>query len=254
MSQSQQTENTETPADNEQNAVEPAEQQTDSDSGENEPAGEAEAPPPEGAGEPVEAPSESPEDTIVKLESDLASTHDKLLRAVAETENVRRRAQRDKEDMARYAVTNFARDLIGVADNLRRALESVDEGTRKENPSIENLLIGVEMTERELLTAFEKSNIRRMEPVGQKFDPNVHEAMFEYDDPSRPAGTVGQVIETGYMLHDRPLRPAKVGITKGGAKSEALPETPPAPADETAEPPAYENRTGEPGEHIDEEL
>lgn len=195
------------------------------------------------------------EDDVVRLEADLASAHDKLLRAVAETENVRRRAQRDKEDTARYAVSNFSRDLLSVADNLRRALDSVDDETRKDNAALENLMIGVELTERELLAAFERNNIRRMETIGQRFDPNFHEAMFEYEDAEQPVKTVGQEIEAGYMLHNRALRPAKVGITKGGPKAEA-----PAPgnseeqADSSAESAAYEPRPGAPGEQFDEEL
>ncbi len=201
----------------------------------------------------------TPEADIARLEAELASSHDKLLRAVAETENVRRRAQRDKEDTARYAVSNFSRDLLSVVDNLRRALDSVDAETRKENPALENLMIGVEMTERELLTAFERNNIRRMETIGQKFDPNFHEAMFEYDDPDQPAKTIGQEIEAGYMLHDRALRPAKVGITKGGPKSDAAgqdeaPVAPEEPADSSAGSTAYDPRSGAPGEQFDEEL
>ncbi|MBT3556529.1 MAG: nucleotide exchange factor GrpE [Rhodospirillales bacterium] len=193
----------------------------------------------------------SPEDEVVRLEGELASMHDKLLRAVAETENVRRRAQRDKEDTARYAVSNFSRDLLSVADNLRRALDSVDEDARKESPALENLMIGVEMTERELLAAFERTNIRRMETIGQRFDPNFHEAMFEYDDPDQPAKTVGQEIEAGYMLHDRALRPAKVGVTKGGPKEEAPAAGSPGNTPESG---TYEPKAGEPGATFDEEL
>ena len=203
------------------------------------------------AGDPEEDNESSPEEEVIRLEGELASMHDKLLRAVAETENVRRRAQRDKEDTARYAVSNFSRDLLSVADNLRRALDSVDEDARKENPALENLMIGVEMTERELLAAFERNNIRRMETIGQRFDPNVHEAMFEYDDPDQPAKTVGQEIEAGYMLHDRALRPAKVGITKGGPKEET--PAPDAPENAT-DSGAYESKAGEPGAAFDEEL
>ncbi len=199
----------------------------------------------------VAAPTKDPADEIARLEVDLASAHDKLLRAVAETENVRRRAQRDKEDTARYAVSNFSRDLLSVADNLRRALDSVDTEARKESPDLENLMIGVEMTERELLAAFERNNIRRMTAIGQRFDPNFHEAMFEYDDPDQPVKTVGQEIEAGYMLHDRALRPAKVGITKGGPKAEAPTEN---ASKDQADSSAYEGRTGEPGETFDEEL
>jgi molecular chaperone GrpE len=199
--------------------------------------------------------ADAPEDEIARLEAEVASQHDKLLRAVAETENVRRRAQRDKEDTARYAASNFSRDLLGVADNLRRALDSVDDESRKETPALENLMIGVEMTERELLAAFERNNIRRMETIGQIFDPNFHEAMFEYDDAEQPAKTVGQEIEAGYMLHNRALRPAKVGITKGGPKAEApKPESVAGTEENPAESTAYNQPAGEPGEQYDEEL
>jgi molecular chaperone GrpE len=202
----------------------------------------------------------TPEERIAGLEAENESLNDRLLRALAETENIRRRSQRDKQDTARYAVANFARDMLAVADNLGRALGSVDEGARKENEVIENLLIGVEMTERELLAAMARIGVTRMEPSGTRFDPNVHEAMFEYDDPSQPAGTVGQVIEPGYMIHERPLRPAKVGITKGGPKadpalmSDAQEDTPADPPKDTVGATTYESTGGAPGGQVDEEL
>ncbi len=184
----------------------------------------------------------TPDQIMAGLVEENAELKDKLLRAVAETENVRRRAQRDKEDMAKYAISNFARDILSVADNMRRAIDSVDEATRKEHGTIENLLIGVEMTERDVLATFERMGIKRMDPVGMKFDPNFHEAMFEYDDVNQPAGSVGQVIEAGYMLHSRALRPAKVGITKGGPKL-AAPGASNAPSEEaSADTAAYENK------------
>jgi len=241
---------TETPAEDVEQSTEDTPEEHAKDDGLAEEASAEDDAHPEGDSSGV-----SEEKDVLRLEAELASAHDKLLRAVAETENVRRRAQRDKEDTARYSVSNFARDLVAVADNLRRALDSVEEGVCKENPAIENLMIGVEMTERELLAAFERNNIRRMEPVGLRFDPNVHEAMFEYDDADQPAGTVGQVIESGYLIHDRPLRPAKVGITKGGPKADASSPCAPQPGpDDGGETSAYEGRTAEPGEHIDEEL
>ncbi len=202
------------------------------------------------------APSETPEEQIARLEAEVGSLNDRLLRAMAETENIRRRSQRDKQDTARYAIANFARDTLAVADNLGRALGSVDEAARKENGVIENLMIGVELTERELTAAMGRVGVTRMEPLGSRFDPNVHEAMFEYDDPSQPAGTVGQVIEPGYMIHDRALRPAKVGITKGGPKvdpAQAVAAEADPSSDSTGAT-AYEATGGEPGGKIDEEL
>jgi len=202
----------------------------------------------------------TPEEQIAALEAEVGSLNDRLLRAMAETENIRRRSQRDKQDTARYAIANFARDMLNVADNLGRALGSVEEDARKENGVIENLMVGVEMTERELMTVMERMGVTRMEPLGTRFDPNIHEAMFEYEDASQPAGSVGQVIEPGYMIHERPLRPAKVGITKGGPKVDT------APAAETSEDSdaesvadnagatAYESTGGSPGGQLDEEL
>lgn len=198
----------------------------------------------------------TPEEQIAGLEAEVASLNDRLLRAMAETENIRRRAQRDKQDTAKYAIANFARDMLSVADNLGRALGSVDESARKDNGILENLMIGVEMTERELMAAMGRVGVSRMEPLGTQFDPNVHEAMFEYDDPSQPAGSVGQLIEPGYMMHDRALRPAKVGITKGGAKPDpAQKENSGADSSsETAGATAYESSGDKPGSQIDEEL
>ena len=198
---------------------------------------------------------EDPDGRIAMLEAEVADMKDKMLRAVAEQENVRRRAQKDIENANRRAVKTFAGDLLAVADNLRRALDSVDEAARKENPAIENVMIGVEMTERELMHAFERHGITRMQPVGQPFDPNFHEAMFEIPDESQPAGTVGQVIETGYVIHGQPLRAAKVGVTKGGPKPEKQPESAAAEGnDDGAADSAKPGAGAEPGSHIDESL
>jgi molecular chaperone GrpE len=162
------------------------------------------------------APSAAPETPpgTGNLEAELAEAKDRLLRALAETENVRRRAQRERDDAQRFAISNFAKDLVNVADNLRRALESVpdaeavDERTR-------NLLAGVAATERELLAAFERAGIRKVEPrVGDRFDHNQHEAMFEVENTGQPAGAIIQVLQPGYMIHDRLLRPAMVGVAK----------------------------------------
>ncbi len=174
-----------------------------------------------------------PEARIGALQTEVAALKDKLLRALAEAENVRRRAERDKIEISKYAVAGFAREILPVADNLRRALESMDEETRKENGAVETLVVGVEMTEREMLNAFERFRIKPIDALGQKFDHNLHEAMFETEDKDRPEGTVIQVLQTGYMLNDRLLRPAKVGVSKGGPK--AAPEEEPA-AEAQAEP------------------
>ena len=158
------------------------------------------------------------EDRIQALMTENADLRDKLLRALAEAENVRRRAEREKTDAQRFAVTRFARDLLAVADNLNRALLSTDAEARKSSEALENLCVGVEMTERELLSAFKSAGIETVSPEDEVFDHNVHEALFEVEDPSKPAGTVLQVVERGYLLNNRLLRPAKVGIAKGGSR------------------------------------
>jgi molecular chaperone GrpE len=152
---------------------------------------------------------------LAAAESELAEAKDRLLRALAETENVRRRAQREREDAQRYGATGFARDLLNVADNLRRALESAPEEQAQDEVT-RSLLAGVAATERELLAAFERQGIRRISPKGERFDHNFHQAIFEAENTGKPAGTVVEVLQDGYVQHDRLLRPAMVGVAKGG--------------------------------------
>jgi molecular chaperone GrpE len=158
--------------------------------------------------------------TYEELKSEVAALKDQLLRALAEGQNVRRRIERDKADMSKYAITNFARQIISVADNLTRALASVSETSRKKSEELNSLFIGIEMTDKELLNSFEQFNIKLVESVGQKFDHNIHQAMFEVDDPNQVSGMVVQEMQKGYLLHDRLLRPAMVGVSKGGPKPE----------------------------------
>ena len=234
------------------------------------PEAEAEADP--GAAEPPteEPPKEKEEEPdpealqapgLEALQDEVAELKDKLLRALAEAENVRRRAERDKGDASKYAIANFAREMVGVADNLHRAMAAVDEETRKADSALDQMIVGLEMTEREILNTFERFGITRIEALGEKFDHNFHEAMFEVEDDQKPAGTVIQVVETGYVLNDRLLKPAKVGVAKGGPP--AGPEDgAPAGADETPEAEAarkdgqtaYETKGKEPGAQLDEEL
>jgi molecular chaperone GrpE len=170
-------------------------------------------------GAPIEAEAEatSPETRIVGLEAEVAELKDRLLRALAETENVRRRAQREREDASKYAVAAFAKDLLTAADNLRRALGSLPESEVKDDRT-RSLLEGVAATERELLSIFERHGIRRIDPKGERFDHNFHQAIFEAERPDQPSGTIFEVLQPGYVLHDRLLRPAMVGVAKGGAK------------------------------------
>jgi molecular chaperone GrpE len=160
------------------------------------------------------------ETAMALLAKDAAELKDRLLRTLAEMENLRRRTEREVADARIYGITAFARDIVGVADNMDRALKALDAGIReKADAGVKALLDGVELTERELLKAMEKHGIARIEPQGQKFDPNLHQAMFELPDPSVPAGTVVKVVQTGYTLGGRVLRPALVAIAKGGPKA-----------------------------------
>ena len=171
-----------------------------------------------------EAPEKDAPPTYEELLSDVASLKDQLLRALAETENVRRRAERDKADLSKYAVANFAREVLGVADNLRRAVEAVDRDTVEGNGDLKNLYVGIEMTQKALEASYEQFGIRPIDAMGKKFDHNFHQAMFEVEDPGQPEGVVVREIQTGYMIHDRLLRPAMVGVSKSGPKPEAAPK------------------------------
>jgi molecular chaperone GrpE len=153
------------------------------------------------------------------LKQEVAETKDKLLRALAEMENLRRRTERDVADARVYGVTGLARDLIGVADDLRRALDAADESAAIVDGPAKALCEGVELIERQLLKVLEKHGIRAFDPQGAKFDPNVHQALFEVPDANIPAGSVVQVIQPGFMIGERVLRPAMVGVSKGGPRT-----------------------------------
>ena len=179
----------------------------------NDPGEEAEAAA-EAAAEPA-----TPEERIAALEAELAESQDRLLRALAETENTRRRAQRERADAEKYGIGRFAEGLLSVADNLRRALDSLPESEAKDDRT-KSLLAGVAATERELLAAFERHGLKRIDAMGEKFDHNFHQAVFEAENTGRPAGTIVEVLQPGYVLHDRLLRPAMVGVAKGGPAAE----------------------------------
>lgn len=165
-------------------------------------------------------------DDTARLVAEVAALKDQLLRALAETENLRRRSRREREDAVRYAAAPLVKDLLAVADNLRRALDSVSAEDAGGDERVKTLRDGIEMTEKELLSAFERHGITRLEPLGERLDPHSHEALFEIPDPNTPAGTVLQVLRPGYRLHDRLLRAAQVGVARGG---------PPAPRATEAE-------------------
>jgi molecular chaperone GrpE len=157
---------------------------------------------------------------VETLARESAEHKDRLLRTLAEMENLRKRTEREVADTRQYGIASFARDVLAVADNMERALQTLGAELRETaNPGVKALLEGVELTERELLKVLEKHGVKKFEPQkGDKFDPNLHQAMFELPDPSQPAGTVAQVVQTGYMIGERMLRPALVGVAKGGPK------------------------------------
>jgi molecular chaperone GrpE len=162
----------------------------------------------------------APADPTAELVKEAADMKDRLLRTLADMENLRRRTEREVADARTYGITAFARDILAVADNMDRALKALDDEIRdKADAGVKALLDGVELTERELLKVMEKHGIAKIEPQGQKFDPNLHQAMFEVPDPSVPAGTVVQIVQPGYTIGGRVLRPALVAIAKGGPKS-----------------------------------
>jgi molecular chaperone GrpE len=177
-------------------------------------------PVPEAEAAPVDAEGAAPApDPFVVLETEKTELKDKLLRALADMENLRRRTEKDLADARIYGVTRFARDMLDVADNLRRAVESVPAEVRDSaDGSFKTLLEGVDLTERDLLKKMEAHGVRKQAPEGLKFDPNMHQAMFEVPDDTKPNGTVLQVIQSGYVIGDRVLRPAMVGVSKGGPK------------------------------------
>ena len=156
------------------------------------------------------------------LTKELGETRDKMLRTLAEMENLRKRTAKEVADSKLYGVTGFARDVLDIADNLQRALDAVPADARANaDPGLKALIEGVELTERSLLNTLEKNGVKKFDPTGQKFDPNFQQAMYEVPDPSVPAGTVVQVVQAGFMIGERVLRPALVGVAKGGAKAAA---------------------------------
>jgi len=181
--------------------------------------------------------AEAKEDPMAELARENAGLKDQLLRLAAEMENLRKRTARDVQDARAYAVTNFARDMLNVSDNLRRALDAIPtEALENGNEGLKALAEGVDLTERSLLDTLARHGVKKLEPQGQKFDPNFHQAMFEVPDASVPNSTVVQVVQSGYVIGERVLRPAMVGVAKGGAKQAAAEQSAePGPIDASAE-------------------
>ncbi|MDR6756948.1 molecular chaperone GrpE [Mycoplana sp. BE70] len=188
---------------------------------------------PEAANDEAETAAVSPEnneagaqaaeaDPAALLQAENTELRDKYLRLAAEMDNLRRRTERDVKDAKSYAIAGFARDMLGVSDNLRRGLEAVPaEALEAGEAGLKALIEGVEMIERSMLAALERHGVRKLEPMGEKFDPHFHQAMFEVPNTEVPNGTVVQVIQDGYTIGERVLRPAMVGVSKGGPKAPA---------------------------------
>jgi len=182
-------------------------------------------PPDDSNGGPAAEPTVSPEAApapkpSTSLDRELAEAKDRLLRTLADMDNMRKRTEREVADARVYGISTFARDILGVADNMHRAMQALDDELRaKADEATKALLEGVELTERELMNVLEKHGVKRIEPLNQKFDPNRHQAMFEVEDASVPSGSVVQVMQAGYLIGERVLRPALVAVSKGGAKA-----------------------------------
>lgn len=160
----------------------------------------------------------SPTDEMGQLKSEVAELKDRLLRAHAEMDNVRKRLEREKADQAKFAITKFARDIVGIGDNVQRAIEAVPQRMVEQDAALKSFFEGVSMIERELLTVLGRHGIKRLDPKGEPFDPHHHQAVVEVPSDEVPAGSVTQVFQSGYMIEDRVLRPAMVAVSKGGAK------------------------------------
>jgi molecular chaperone GrpE len=154
-------------------------------------------------------------DPLAQAQAEALDYKDKLLRTLAEMENLRKRTQREVADARQYGIAGFARDVLAVADNMHRALSTIDEAQRAaSDPTVQAMIEGIELTERELMKSLEKNGVKQFTPQGEKFDPNLHQAMYEVPNADVPPGHVAQVIQSGYMIGERMLRPALVGVSK----------------------------------------
>ncbi len=186
--------------------------------------------------ETPERTAEADYEALLRLMKENEELKDRALRVAADMENLRRRTTRDVQDARAYAVANFARDMLSVSDNLRRALDAIPaEAKTSGDAGFTALIEGVELTERAMLSTLERHGVKKLAPEGEKFDPNFHQAMFEVPNPDIPGNTVVQVVQPGYSIGERVLRPAMVGVSKGGPKHVADPAPEPGPVNEQAE-------------------
>jgi molecular chaperone GrpE len=201
------------------------------------PGGPGGAPAP---GDAARAAGESAErtvhDIIAALQAEVADFRDKWLRAHAEIDNVRKRAEREKEETAKYAISKLARDIVNVGDNFQRAIEAVPVGAAELDPALKSFLDGVTLTERELFNVLDRHGIKRIHPLNEPFNPHLHQAVMELQRTDVPAGTAVQVFQAGYTIEDRVLRPAMVAVSKGGPKTTPASEATPPGAGPTAPP------------------
>lgn len=175
-------------------------------------------------GDQAETSVDAAEDALGLAQDEIGKLKDQILRAMAETENTRRRMKKENDDAQKYAIANFAKEMLTVADNFRRALDAVPKDDAQSD-TFKNLVMGVEATERQLLASFERFGIRKLDPMGQAFDPHFHQVMMEQEDLAHPAGTIVAVLQPGYMIHDRLLREAMVVVAKGGAPAHKVDTT-----------------------------
>jgi molecular chaperone GrpE len=168
------------------------------------------------------------DDVIAELRRDMSEYKDKYLRAHADMDNLRKRTEREKEDTAKYAVTRLARDLLGLGDNFQRALAAVPPGAADADPALKSLVDGITITEREYQTVLEKHGVKRIEALGEPFNPHLHQAVMQMPSADVPAGTIVQVFQPGYVIEDRTLRPAMVAVSNGAPKPMATPTEPDA--------------------------
>jgi molecular chaperone GrpE len=179
----------------------------------------------------------SGQDALAAAKAEADDFRDKWLRAHAEMENIRKRAERDREDAAKYAITRLAKDIVSVGDNFQRAIDAVPPGSAEKDPTLKSFLEGVTMTERELLNVLDRHGIKRLQPMNEPFNPHLHEAVRQVPRADVPAGTIVEVYQAGFTIAERVLRPAMVGVAHGGPKPNGTPGGPP-PANENAPPAA----------------
>ena len=164
--------------------------------------------------EPIESEDQGLGARITELEGELADFKDRSLRALADAENTRRRSEREVIDAKKYGSSNLVKDLLNVSDNLHRALEAVGEDVKELDETVKNLVVGVQMVEKEMLDVFEKHGVTKLQPIGEKFNHDFHQAMYEVEDSGQPTGTIVELLQPGYVMHDRLLRPAMVAVAK----------------------------------------